>query len=342
MGWFKSIWVFLCVYSFFASSVTYGQDVHFSQRLAGDRQRNVAFHDQFEGSWQAMSIYRQQWQSVGVPFITSGIWATKKFDLGLRQTQFFGGISFLNDQSGDAKLNSNQFSLHLGATYTYGKHRFRLAVSNALINKNFDGSGLTFPSQFDRNTGSFDENLSNGENFSGNNLSFYDLGFGLLTEHVINQEWTLQSGFSMQHVNQGQESFFDGENRKNIGYGIQLVAKHTHSKSIGLEPYLSFYRTKGASETIFGSAVILNTFSLGSISKISPFLYFRTGVDRLTDALIIGSRANFQKFQLGVSYDINVSELELASNHRGGFEILLSYTVPEEKLNKKRINCERY
>jgi len=318
------------------------QDVHFSQRLPGDRQRNAAFLDDFEGNIQALTIYRQQWQSIGVPFTTAGLMATKKFSSSIKPLHFFGGISFINDQSGDAKLNANQFSLHLGAAFEYGFHKFRIAVTNAIISKNFNQNGLSFPSQFDRNTGRFNENLSSGENFSGNNLSFYDLGFGLLSEHRLTKKWKVQSGFSMQHVNEGTESFFEQENSKNIGYGIQLVGTYAHSKKISLEPYISFYRTKGASETIMGSAIILQSFFLGPFEKISPFLYLRTGVDRLTDAVIVGSRADFKRFQLGISYDFNVSELELASNYRGSFEALLIYTLPNEKLTQKRINCERY
>tara|TARA_R110002096_G_scaffold426165_6_gene635590 strand:+ start:4592 stop:5662 length:1071 start_codon:yes stop_codon:yes gene_type:complete len=338
-------WIKLIIFSltFFGSlKPSYSQDVHFSQRLAADRQRNVAFTNQYEGNWQAMTIYRQQWQSIGVPFNTSGFFLTKKIHTKLTALDFFAGVTFLNDQSGDAKLNSNQLSFNIGAAYTYGKNIFSLAVSNSFVLKSFSQAGLTFPSQYDRNEGRFNESFDNGENFAGDNLNYYDLGFGLLFERKLNAQWFLRSGFSMLHVNEATESFFDQDNDKNMGYGFQFVADYLYSEYITVEPYLSFYRAKGASETILGSAVIFNASSFGPVNNIAPFLYLRTGVDRLTDAIILGSRADFSNFQVGASYDFNVSELEIASNYRGGFELSLLFTLPEEKLKTKRIPCERY
>lgn len=318
------------------------QDVHFSQRLAANRERNAAFTNQFTGSWQAMSVYRQQWQSIGTPFTTGAILIAKQFDSKLSALNFFTGFSYINDQSGDGKLNLNQFGLNLGASYTFGKNKVSLAFSNAFILKSFNQRGLSFPSQFDRSTGFFNETLDNRENFSGESTNYYDLGFGSLLERRINDNWNLVSGFSMQHINQAKESFFDRNNKKNIGYGFQFSAEHQYSNLIALIPSFSFYRTKGASETIFGSKVRFESSSFGPIEKISPFVLFRTGVDRLTDALIIGTNASINRFELGISYDFNVSELELASNYQGGFELLLIYTMPEEKQNYKRIPCERY
>ena len=318
------------------------QDVHFSQRLAAQRERNPAFTNQFDGSWQAMSIYRQQWQSIGTPFITGGLFFTKKFDSPIKGLVPFAGITNINDQSGDGKLNVNLFNLNIGLNYTLGRNSISFALSNALVLKNFNQGGLSFPSQFDRNIGLFNRDLPNSENFSGENTEFFDMGFGILYERKLNDDWILHSGFSMQHVNQAEESFFDADNTKNLGYGLQFSADYRFSELINFVPSLSFYRAKGAAETIVGSKVRFNSSKFGPIERISPFLLFRTGFDRLTDALIIGSQASINRFLFGISYDVNISELELASDYQGGFEMLLIYTMPEKKLNFKRIPCERY
>src|SRR5690606_35741178 len=102
----KQLLIFLLV--LFFSTGVYAQDVHFSQRFAQDRERNPACLNHFDGKWQAYSVYRQQWQSIGVPFTTSAINYTRNFYTPINALIAFGGIQYTNDQSGDAKLLNNR------------------------------------------------------------------------------------------------------------------------------------------------------------------------------------------------------------------------------------------
>jgi len=320
----------------------HSQDVHFSQRLAGDKQRNPAFTNQFEGSWQAFTVYRQQWQSIGVPFTTSSIFATKRFYTDLPALQFYGGLVLTNDQSGDAKLTANQFQLNLGASIELEENTFTFFVSNSFTIKSFNQNGLTFPSQYDRSIGGFNENLSSGESFQGESTSYFDLSVGGLLERELNERWSLTTGASALHLLQPNESFFDGGNQRSLGYGVQAELEYDFTDFLNLFPYVSFYRSNGASETLIGSSVLFNTAVFGPIENIKPFLYLRTGIDRLSDAIILGSNATIGNFQVGASYDFNISELEIASNYQGGFELTLSYTGKGPQHKKRRIPCERY
>ncbi len=158
---------------------TYGQDVHFSQRLSSDRDKNPAFLNSFDGNWQFASVHRQQWQVIGVPYTTSSILFTHNFYTPIRALEVFGGLQYTNDKSGSANLLINRMALNLGATYQTDMGRFTLATSNNIYNKNFNQKGLTFPSQYDRNRGGFNENLASGENFAGESINYYQLNIGL-------------------------------------------------------------------------------------------------------------------------------------------------------------------
>lgn len=337
---FKQLFTFLLVLLF--STAVYAQDVHFSQRFAQDRERNPAFLNHFDGKWQAYTVYRQQWQAIGVPFITSAINYTRNFYTPINALVAFGGVQYTNDQSGDAKLLNNRIALNLGAAYESDYGTIVFGASNNLENKSFNQSGLTFPSQYDRNIGGFNEQLANGENFVGEQLSFYNLNLGIRWLYTLTNRWQLNSGFSVQNLTEPQESFMGGDNTKNRGYGIQLLADHSYSERINLLPYFSYHRAKKASEAIAGTAVLFNTASFGPVNNIKPFFYFRSGFGRTTDALIIGSHAQLGDFQLGASYDFNVSDLELASNYKGGFELTLLYKADYKKLQKRRLPCVRY
>ena len=330
--------VFLSVFT----TDTYSQDVHFSQRLVGDRQLNPSFTNRFEGNFQVISAYRQQWQSVGVPFTTGSFFFTKKFKTSIPVLEWFAGVAYANDQSGDAKLMMNQFQLNAGASYRYSKHKFTLAIQNGLVAKSFNQSGLSFPSQYDRNTGGFNESLSSGEVFAGENTFYYDLSIGAMWETEFGNDWKLTSGLSMNHLIEPKESFFDQSNQKNRGVGGQFLLEKQLNEKLNLHPYMSYYWARGASEMLLGSAVSFPLEGFKKIDELKPFLYLRTGFDRITDAFVIGSRASFSKFDLGLSYDINISELELASNYQGGFELSLIFTAKNPKLKNIRIPCERY
>lgn len=336
----KQLLIFLLV--LFLSTTAYTQDVHFSQRFALDRERNPAFLNHFEGKWQAYSVYRQQWQAIGVPFTTSAINYTRNFYTPIPALIAFGGIQYTNDQSGDAKLLNNRFALNLGAAYESDFGTFVFGVSNNLENKSFNQSGLTFPAQYDRNTGGFNEQLANGENFVGEQLSFYNLNIGLRWLYTLSEKWQLNTGFSVQNLTEPQESFMGSDNTKNRGYGIQLLADHAYSERINLLPYFSYHRAQKASEAILGTALLFNTASFGAVDNIKPFLYLRTGFSRTTDAIILGSQLKLGNFQLGASYDFNISNLELASNYKGGLELTLLFKADYKKLKERRLPCVRY
>jgi len=320
----------------------YTQDVHFSQRLAADRQRNPVFVNNYTGSWQAMLAYRQQWQSVGVPFNTNVLFLSKKFRSHIPALEYFGGIQLVNDKSGDAKLTANHIGINIGAKFSLPRDEFSFAMNHAFVLKSFDQDGLTFPIQYDRSIGRFNENIDSREQFRSNNINYYDFGAGISWKRKLNANWNLTSAFSSLHINEAQESFFDQNNQKNLAYGFQFLAENTMNSNISIYPYLSFYRTQGASEIMLGSSVKFGTSSMGKIQYIKPFSYVRTGADRNTDALVVGSYIGFPKIQFGASYDFNVSDLELATNFQGGFELSLLYTGIEEKLKKRRIACDRY
>ncbi len=321
---------------------TYAQDVHFSQRLVGDRQINPSFTNRFDGNFQVVTAYRQQWQSIGVPFTTGNLFFTKKFTTAIPVLEWFAGIAYANDQSGDAKLMMNQFQLNAGASYQYLQHKFTFAVQNAWAAKSFNQNGLSFPSQYDRNTGGFNENLSSGEAFAGENTSYYDLNIGATWETELGHDWNLTTGISLNHVLEPKESFFDQSNQKNRGVGGQFLAEKPLNEKLSIHPYLSYYWVRGASEMLVGSAVSMPVAGFKKINEVNPFLYLRTGINRTTDAFVIGSRASFGKFDFGLSYDVNISDLELASNYQGGFELSLVFTARNPQLKNIRIPCERY
>jgi len=336
------------LYGLFLAAVLLGvhqlsaQDVHFSQRLAQNNQRNPVLRGDFEGSWRAATVYRSQWQSIGVPFESSGLWFTKTILTGLSDYTFFGGFAYQNDQSGDSKLQGDFLQLHFGGFRELGAHKFGLGIQSGVVQKQFNPNGLTFPVQYDRSIGRFNEELDNGEGTFGNTFSYFDLGIGISWEMQVRRGLSVSAALSSNNFLESEEGFFAEGQKRERSYESQLGARIRAQNDWEYRPYFAYYYSQGASEGIIGSSVTLPFEYRNLIKDLSPFLMFRTAPGRNTDAIIVGSTVGLQNFQFGVSYDFNISELELASNYRGGFEITLVYTAPFPKPQNLRLPCVRY
>ena len=65
---------------------------------------------------------------------------------------------------------------------------------------------------------------------------------------------------------------------------------------------------------------------------------------RLGDAIQTLVGAKYKNLRVGLAYDINTSDLNSASNYRGGFEIAANYIVKIYKnpVTKTKILCPRF
>lgn len=325
------------------SCSVYAQDIHFSHREAYLNQRNSSLASLYEGEWQLNSSYRRQWASISVPFISSQINLNKKFYLNNRSIILNGGIHYNQDKSGDSELMINRYLLQAGGVYRYLQHEFSLSTQFGFVSKQLSNGNLTMPSQFDRETGGFNIQLPGGESLQQTSLSYFDVNFSIGWKFNLNEKWTLGAGYSLQHINQAEESFLDRNNQLPLGTGLQLFGIYNMTESDRLKPVIYDYRTKKASETMIGLEwehdieqyeTFLDYFYIGAHS--------RQGFTSNLDALIWNGGVGFKGFRVGMAYDLNVSDLELATGNQGSLEFQIIYTGKITSLKKIAIPCEHY
>jgi hypothetical protein len=63
---------------------------------------------------------------------------------------------------------------------------------------------------------------------------------------------------------------------------------------------------------------------------------------RFGDAIIPYVGLDFGEFQLGATYDVNVSSLRPGSDTRGGAELSLIYIKKPTDPNAKKLNCPKF
>lgn len=335
----SKIILLLCFFCFFHSS--YSQDVHFSQRLASFSKKNPALMGNYEGNWRAIIDHRRQWQSIAVPYLTSALMYNHKFYPSLHGKRILAGFNYINDKSGDAKLSINQIELAAAYEQDYFENTFSAGFQVGYIHKQFSDAQLTFPEQYDRNIGDFNTNLSSGENFAANQFSMIQFNLGLAWKRILNERWTAQLGYSIFNLNRAAGGFTDWDEPQNLAYAVQMLAIYQLLEHTTLRPSLEYSRSSAASELFLGSN-IHQELAEKKIDGVFGGLHFRNGFARNNDAVILNAGLSFNAFDFGVAYDFNVSDLQIASNYKGGFEFILIITEVSKLLQQKTIPCERY
>ncbi len=312
------------------------QDVHFSQYVASPLTLNPANSGDYEGAWRAMAIYRSQWAAISTPYESVALGYEKKFE------RFSGGLVFINDRTGDVRLNSNKLYANAAFVKPLGGLQMRLGAQLGIAHKYVDVNSLSYPNQFNNGTGEFDPDLPNGENNLENSILYPDLNLGLMLKRS-GQTFSPFLGLSVFHVTHPNESFSGGTSRLPMRTNVNAGLRWKMSEQLAVVPEILYSHHAKAHELLVGSYAYYylapNAFKARSLFAGGEL---RTGLGRNTDAAIFIVGVEVQKIRLGFSYDSNVSQLSEATNQQGGFEVSLIYTgftsVPEQF----QIPCDRY
>ncbi len=302
--------------------ISAAQDLHHSLFHLVPSFYNAAATSVSEDPWRAGAMYRQQWSAVPVPYMT----ATGVFDKKWGGREEAGGwaSSFLfhYDRAGDTKLNW----MELGINVAYGiklssKNVVSLGFQASGIQRAFSNSGLTFDKQFVDDF--FNSSNPTGENLSNKSKLGIDLGTGIYMLHRFSKQLSVTLGAAARHLNQPDIHFFDEQNKAlPLRFNYQSSVLLGTSKSSELQ-FNALYSTQEVQRELIAGGL---------------FRYFLNGDERAGDAIGLGVHwrqqdafAPFVELRYGswlasVSYDVNTSAFNTATNRRGGPEVAVFYT----------------
>jgi type IX secretion system PorP/SprF family membrane protein len=324
-------------------SRAFSQDIHFSQYYASPLTLNPALTGNINGVFRAAVNYRNQWFNIPTlgsvaPYQTY----QASFDAPLLRERLgndgFGiGGMFYSDRAGDGALTT--FSGMASIAYhksvdRYGRGRFSLGMQAGVVSKQIKLNNLVFESQLD-NYG-WNTTLSNGENNFNNKAVIYpDVNVGGLWTHAPKDKFRYYVGFSMDHLARPKESFLnDGSNRLNYRYNLHAGAEIFVNRdySFSISPTFLFMMQGNAQQYNLG--IGLNYWVNDDVA------IFGGGFYRVNDAAILNAGVEFFNVRLGLSYDVNHSDLKTATQAQGGLEASIIYIFKKEKPG--RIQYEKY
>ncbi len=328
------IFVSLLVAPFISAKLHAQQDFHFSQFFAAPITYNPANSGAFEGDFRAMANYRNQYNSIAEPFVTTAFAADMPIKLSAdeRDRNFLGvGLHVVNDNSGTLNFNS---------LYFMGSVSYAIDLGGSSTNPNFISGGLSFgytqrSLDFGQATWSnqwegvgFNPGVASGESFAGvmaeDNIL---LGAGVTWFNSINDNTRLLMGASLLNANAPQVQIIGDENalfRKFIYHaGMSITQEGGY---VTFLPNL-FVMFQGPNRIVDVGTEL--EFSLWDRTQFTDFrnnLSTNVGAYyRLQDAIYFIGRVNYYDFSLGISYDFTTSSLARGNNGQGGVELVVGY-----------------
>tara|TARA_Y100001933_G_C19004807_1_gene566115 strand:+ start:2294 stop:3316 length:1023 start_codon:yes stop_codon:yes gene_type:complete len=309
---------------FFVSLYSLAQDIHFSQYNDLPLALNPSLAGNMDGTMRTGTLYRNQWNSVSVPFESIALYTDFKSSPEFLRDQNIGlGIQILNDQSGNGGLNENVFnfcgSYHYFLTQKENQ-LFTAGLSLGGFQKSIDINKLNFENQFQFETANFGS-ISSNEILENNFLINFDLGLGASWTYYSENGHQALAGFSISHLNRPNSSFYGNKAPTSRKYTFHSSGIYPINKKVDLDPSFLLSRQNKNTNTVIGADLI---YYLGrkTVEKID----LKIGLyARLGDALNFTIGMNHDNWSIDLGYDLNVSGLTSASQTRGAFEISISF-----------------
>ena len=292
-------------------------DPHFSQYYVYPSWLNPALTGVFDGNYRVSAIYRSQWGNISSPYSTPGVSA----DFNTNSNASFG-LSFLNQSAGDGGYNYTTAYGNLAYNgIRFGKNetqRVVVGMQFGLIQRRFNASKLTFGDQWNPITGYNPGNLT-ADILKNNNTSSFDMGAGILYYDAMpGKKANFFGGFSVSHLTKPTDEFSGDKNATipmrftgHAGLRIKLNDKFS------LTPNVLYLKQGTAEEKMVGA--------YGQL-MVGPATDFMIGANyRIEDAISPYVGFTHNNLALGVSYDINTSDLGRMVKGSNSFEISLSF-----------------
>lgn len=330
----------LCQLSFFGITTAGAQDLNFSQFYELPLMRNPALAGVFNGDVRVQSVFRNQWQSVTVPYRTTGLSGEVKFPVGNYYDFITVATQLTHDVAGDSKLSRTQIlpvvNYHKSLNdeediYLSG------AFIGGIVTSQFDPTGLKWDDQFVN--GQYQPTNPTSQVLKSTGRNYMDIGLGLSLTAPIAAEGKFYAGFGLFHINKPSVTFDATTGNKldqkwALNAGLSLPTSDWDKVVL----YGDFFLQGGHRQFMAGGFYCYDLVQYDVEDRVTLNL---GAIYRLNDAFAPSVKLEIKNWGFGMSYDVNLSKLSTASMSRGGFEFTLNYRnfINARIINSFKMKC---
>jgi type IX secretion system PorP/SprF family membrane protein len=291
-------------------------DPHFSQYYVYPSWLNPALTGAFDGDYRVSAIYRTQWGNISSPFSTPGL----SLELNTPNNVNFG-VSVLRQSAGDGGFSYT--TAYASMAYTgvrfgaSGNHRLAMGIQMGMIQRKFDPSKLSFGDQWNQFSG-YDPSNPTQDILTRTASASFDAGAGILYyDAQPGKKANLFAGLSASHLTRPQDKFTEDGGRMPMRITGHAGIRIMLSDVLSLTPNALYLRQGTASEKMLGAYAQL---------KASDNTDFLLGANyRFNDAVSPYVGFYFKNMVVGLSYDVNTSDLGKMARGSNAFEISFSF-----------------
>lgn len=326
------------------SALLPAQDMHLSQFYNAPQYLSPALTAVDKADIRFMGSYRGQWeQAIFNPYTTF----FGAFDMKLYpkyNDRFFwgAGADFAYDAAGDGQLGLLGLNLNLSFTYALDRENFlSIGLTGGGAQRSFNLGELTFDQQ--HNGEQFDPNRPTGENFPTQAQFFSDFGAGLNYHgQKIGKRTQLDVGGAVFHLNTPNQAFYAADESP-LPMRISLYMRPLLQLSERVDlPLQGTAQFQGPYFEAVAGAGLRFYLNLIPSREIALELGGSYRFNSIGDAIIPHLQLLYHQWQVGFSYDINISDFSVATLYRGGPEISVRYAITKVKpLDRVRL-CRLY
>jgi type IX secretion system PorP/SprF family membrane protein len=309
---------------FYVSFHSLAQDPTFTQFYSNPVYLNPALAGS-SGCPRIALNYRNQWPQLTGNFVTYAA----AYDTYAKNLSGGVGIMAMHDQQGQGTIQTSM----IAGTYSYylkvnRKFRIMFGGQAAYFQKYLDWSKLTFGDMIDPRRGFI---YQTGDVPRGNGShGFFDVSAGM-----VGFTKNFYFGVAAHHLNRPDESMILGDSKLPIrvtghmGANIKLGQRGRYSSNTTLMPNVIYQYQNGFQQFNIGAYLKYEAFTIGA--------WYRN-----RDAFIVSLGITTEKFRIGYSYDLTVSQLGGISG--GSHEISMGINLKCKKQMKdfRRISCPSF
>ena len=314
---------------------TFSQDIHFSQFFNTPLATGPGSIGMFDGDYRASGVFRQQWRSVTHPSRSLGLGGDAKNFLGMEGLG--AGVWLYNDRAGDSRLKT--FHLSIGGSWTErlggsDEHALTGGLQLGFTSLSLDRSALSFDSQY--NGFYYDPGSDNGENFGRDAMVHADLHAGLVYRYNPAPREVIQVGLGLFNLTTPDIGFLDEPGVPlDMRAAFHVITQFPVSERVDILPMLNYMAQGRFRELDLGGAVrLIQMEKFGLRRAVRLGAYYRAA-----DAGYLYAGVEYDAWDVGISYDINFSDLVPASRHRGAIEFTAIYILRKTPLLPRYKAC---
>lgn len=324
-----------CIIALQATGAMAQVDPHFSQFYAYSAWLNTGMTGVMDGDYRVGGIYRKQWSDIA-DFTTMGVSAS----IATNKNISFG-LNFMKQQAGDAGynyLNAYGSVAYNGMKFGEGKaQQISFGIQAGILGRRFDPSKFQFGDQWDPGTGGYNAALPTADALSYSSVSVLDVGAGAFySDGREGRELHFFGGVSAFHLTRPEDPFIAGGDKEKlpVRYMFHGGARIDVSDNFSVVPNLLYMMQGTAREKILG---VYGELAANPVTSLLGGLYYRIG-----DAVSPYAGLSYQHITLGISYDINVSELGGMTSNANSIELSLIWTGRGKGKPLQYLSCPRF